>query len=366
MKHKTVFQVIILVIVSLAAILLTRHDAFLYHDTVAQVQATKVLHRTPSEDGFKNVDHSTTQSVTLRLLNTAQKGKIIQVQNTYTDSQAVDQNYRPGQQVLISGANKKSKNIVIQGLKRDTFMVILICATISLILIIVHRRGLMAILSLIANVLLFILAIQIELLHNGKNIIPIFAILVVLFTVCTIALIFGLSQETLIASIATIVSTFASFGLFILVLHLTGEKGIHYEAVEYAVQGPKNIFLAQVMIGVLGAIMDESTDITSAMYQLKQENTDFKFLRIFKSGLNMGKQIIGPLISILFLIFMADTIPMAVLYLRNGNSIAQTFNWTIYLGVVQSLVSAIGIVLAVPLTSALAGRLLGGNHGRHN
>ncbi|MFD1672597.1 YibE/F family protein [Agrilactobacillus yilanensis] len=359
MPQKKIFYSLLLFILSIGIILGTHFDAFLYQDTVAKVVSVKTLNRQKNIDEHENVDHTTTQKLTLEILNTRQKGQHVQVHNSYTESQAVDQKYHVGQQVLISLSH--NQNVVIKGLKRDTFIVALICLTISLILLIVHKKGLMAIISLMVNSLLFILAIQLELIHNGKNILPIFSGLVFIFTLVTLALIFGLNRQLLVAATATIISTFISFGLFLLILNSTHEQGIHYEAMSYAVQQPKIIFLAQILIGALGAIMDEATDITSTLQQLRLENPAFKFKQIFPVGMGMGRQIIGPLISILFLIFMADTIPMAVLYLRNGNSILQTFNWTMYLGLVQSLVSAIGIVLTVPLTSVLAGQLLGGN-----
>ena len=66
----------------------------------------------------------------------------------------------------------------------------------------------------------------------------------------------------------------------------------------------------------------------------------------------------GPLINVLFFIFVAETMPMALLYLRNGNSWGYTFSMNMSLGVIQSLISGIGIVLAVPLASYLASRWL--------
>lgn len=366
MLSKRMIQFLALFVVGLCVIVFTRHDAFLYRGTVAQVTAAKTIGRQKNVDGHQNVDHTVTQRLTLKILNKSSKQSVIHVHNSYTDSQAVDQPYRPGQQVMIT-LSKKPQDVVIKGLKRDTMIVTLVVLVMILILLIVRKRGLLAVASLIVNILLFILAIQLELVHNGKHLLPIFALLAVLFTIFTLSLIFGLNRQMIITASATLISTFVSFALFLAVLHLTKEQGIHYEAVSYAVQQPRTIFLAQVMIGALGAIMDETADITSAMHQLKLENPAFKFWPVFKSGLNMGRQIIGPLISILFLIFMADTIPMAVLYLRNGNSIAETFNWTMYLGLTQSLVSAIGITVAVPLTSALAGQLLGGSaHGRRD
>ena len=73
----------------------------------------------------------------------------------------------------------------------------------------------------------------------------------------------------------------------------------------------------------------------------------------------MGQEIMGPLVNVLFLIFMAETFTSSLLYIKNGNSWGYTFAMNMSLGTVQSLVSGIGIVLAVPLVSGFGALLLG-------
>ena len=51
--------------------------------------------------------------------------------------------------------------------------------------------------------------------------------------------------------------------------------------------------------------------------------------------------------TVLVLIFMAEALPMTILYLRDNNTLVYTFKYTLSLGVIQSLSSAIGIVLTV-------------------
>ena len=104
--------------------------------------------------------------------------------------------------------------------------------------------------------------------------------------------------------------------------------------------------------------MDESTDIVASLFQLKTERPDIAPRQVFKSGIQIGRSIMGPLINVLFLIFMADTFAMTLLSFRNGNSWGYTFTMNMSLGMVQSLISGIGIVLAIPVASWLASRLM--------
>ena len=68
---------------------------------------------------------------------------------------------------------------------------------------------------------------------------------------------------------------------------------------------------------------------------------------MIQSGRTMGQEIMGPLINVLVLIFIAGALPMTILYLRDNNSLSSTFGFTLSLGATQSVISAISIVLTV-------------------
>ncbi|WP_319592880.1 YibE/F family protein [Schleiferilactobacillus harbinensis] len=344
----------------IAALVLTRVNATWYTQPVGQVIAVKTGSTKKNLDEHNNTDYQTRQTLTVKMLNGANRGKTYRTGNVYTRSGAVDQQYRTGQQVFISWQDKARTKLAITNQKRDTVIVFLIWLVAVVLLAVMRWQGAIAILSVVANIALFLLAIQFELLRYGASMLWIFAALNVLFTLVTLLLILGPKRQFLVSSIATLGGTFLAYGIFVLVLLVTGGNGLHYEAVAYALQQPKPIFWASIMIGSLGAIMDETSDISSALVQIVIETPDVHRWQLFRSGMTVGREIVGPLISILFLIFMADTFPMAVLYLNNGNSFSQTFTWTMYLGMVQSLVSAIGIVVTVPLTSFLSMLFLGG------
>ena len=69
--------------------------------------------------------------------------------------------------------------------------------------------------------------------------------------------------------------------------------------------------------------------------------------------MNVGRDIMGTLVNVLFMIFIAETMPMVFLMLRNGNNWPYILDQIMNLGILQTVVSGIGIVIAVPVTSAL-------------
>lgn len=78
--------------------------------------------------------------------------------------------------------------------------------------------------------------------------------------------------------------------------------------------------------------MDESSDIVATLFELKRIDPTVTRLQLFMSGRSVGKSIMGPLVNVLFLIFMADTFTNSLLYLKNGNSWGYTFSMNMSLG----------------------------------
>ena len=90
-------------------------------------------------------------------------------------------------------------------------------------------------------------------------------------------------------------------------------------------------------------------------FGMRRENVTRQFSDYWQAGLSVGRDIMGTLVNVLFMIFIAETLPMVFLMLRNGNNWAYIMDQIMNLGILQTVVSGIGIVLAVPVTSAIVG-----------
>lgn len=297
-----------------------------------------------TKDNYENKDEVRQQNLHLKILSGKYKGKTFLVTNTYSPSQAVSQKYRPHQRVIVSFIKGKPKLVEP---KRDWVVVLSMFLTISVIILITGKQASLLLISMILNSIIFYFVIKSDVKENGTRIFLIYSIAAILFTFVSLVIVQGLNQKMLVTLTATLLGVFVSFGIFYLVMRVTHERGIDYEAVDYATQDPRALFLSQTILGVLGAVMDEATDIVSSLYALAKHKADLTFKELFISGRTLGQEIMGPLINVLVLIFMAEALPMTILYLRDNNTLVYTFKYTLSLGVIQSLSSAIGIVLTV-------------------
>lgn len=359
-RQKT-YLLIGMIICGILAMVFVTHNQRLYQRPIAQVISVSNGKPQRIEDEFKNVDRQTNQKLTVRLMNGKERGQKVRVQNTFSDSQPMDQEYHVGDQLFLSQLKKSGGKLKanVAGQKRDTVVVFLAWLVIMVLLLTMGRAGTFALISVVINTILFLLAVNLDLHNQGNHVLLIFSILTFVFTVVSLILVLGFSKKMLATLGSTLVGTTVAILIGVLVLHLTNNRGVYYESMQYVTQVPRPLFIAEILLGSLGAVMDESSDIVATLFELKRIDPKVSRLQLFMSGRNVGKSIMGPLVNVLFLIFMADTFTNSLLYLKNGNSWGYTFSMNMSLGMVQSLISGIGIVLAVPVVSALGSLLLG-------
>lgn len=354
--NKKVILVLSIVLMGLAAVFFVKNDAFLYQTPVGRIESVKKISKTVQIDNFKNQDYSVRQQLKVKILNGKECNRIITVNNEYTKSQATDLKYRKGQTVLLhlTRHHHQIKTATITDLKRDVPLTILIVMVIGL-LIMMKSTGLRALLSLILNTILFFIAVEIDVQQEGSGVFWIFSGIAAVFCAVTLVLVLGWNKKMWVSFTTTMLGTFIAVAISLLVFRLTNNGGLHFETMEYVTQNPEPLFLAETVLGSLGAVMDESTDIIVSLAKLRKENPLISMKQLWISGRNIGKTIMGPLLNVLFMIFMADTFSMMALYLRNGNGWGYSFEMNMQLGFVQSLISGIGIVLTVPIASWLVG-----------
>ena len=232
-------------------------------------------------------------------------------------------------------------------------VIVLLYATMKL-------NGLKTLFSVAVNFVVFLIFVQLDVMLNLTNFFWLFAAAAFIFTILSLWLVIGFNKQWFVTCASVVSGTVIALLIGLIAMNVTNGKGVHYEALDYATQSPKQLFLAATVIGLLGTVMDAATDIVSTLFEMKRTDEKISERQLFKSGMAVGRSIMGPLINVLLMIFFAETFTMAILYFKTGNSIAYTFEWTMALGIVQTLVSGIGVTLVIPCASFLSAKVLGG------
>lgn len=353
-NKKSLIIVIILSLIGAAIYLFTINDSFMYQRDIGKIMQVSEGSSQRTEDEFKNVDHQHEQKITMVIINGKQKGKKIHTHNSWSDSGAFDQKFHSGQQVFVD-LQKQDGRITaeISDYKRDTYLLMLGWLVISLLILTMEFKGLKTLFSVVLNFVVFLLFIELDVKLNLTNFFWLFVLSAFIFTALSLLIVIGWNKQCGVTFASIIIGTAAALMIGVLVLNYTGND-LHYEALDFATQSPKQLFLSATVIGLLGAVMDAATDIVSTVFEIKRSHPQIDQKQLFGSGIEVGRAILGPLINVLLLIFFAETFAMGVLFFRTGNSIGYTFEWTMSLGIVQSLISGIGITLVIPAASAFA------------
>ena len=365
MNIKWIFKKMLLpIIFAIVAFFLVSHDQFLYEAPVGKITVAKTVSSHEVSDDFQNKDRQVTQELSIKVLNTkgAEPGNL-NLKNTTTLSQTTGQIYRVGQQVILK---KISGNYQIVTLKRDALIVGLLVLFIGFVISFERfRASIFLFLSLVLNLLYFVIVIALNVEFNPP-VILLFGILSVIFAASSLLFVLGPTKQMLYTFITTVLTTALTFSIVLFVLKMIGNSGIHFEYLDYVTQNPSEFFFVGTMISVLGAIMDGTGDIVAELFGMARQNKLNKINMVrkdyIKSGISIGQELIGTLTNVLFMIFMAETLPMTLLLLRNGNSWSYIATVGLNLGLLQTIISAIGIVLAVPITAVFTSFALTRSH----
>lgn len=179
------------------------------------------------------------------------------------------------------------------------------------------------------------------------------SIAITLSTTITLLLITGWHWRTLVTIISTLLGTFLCIGITYGVIQATDGAGMKFETMSFLTLPPKTIFLASVIVGSLGAVMDVAITIASGMYEILRRSPNIEMSRWALAGRNIGQDIMGTMTNILLFSYLSGSLPMILIYLKNANTITYTLsiNWSLELS--RAITGGIGIVLTIPLTIIL-------------
>lgn len=351
--------IVVLILVSILSYYIISKDEGYYKNTIAKITSVTETKDHQSQDMNGNVEQIYKQNIKAIIVNGKYKGTEIQLTNITSYSQTYDLKYKVNDEVFISISESADNQIVsakILDLKRDKYIAYIAILFILLILLIGGMKGLRSLTSVIVNIIIF--SIAIELYKRGWNLIVASSIASLFFIVISISLVSGINKKTLSAMIGTVAGTLFSMIVTLIVIAVTNGNGIHYEEMEFLTLLPYKVFIVEILIGTLGGIMDIAISISSAIHEMVNRNPCIERKALLKSGLEIGKDIMGTMSNTLVFAYISGSIPMILLLLRNGYSIFNVISFNLSLEIVRALTGSIGIVVSIPITLYISVLLL--------
>lgn len=122
----------------------------------------------------------------------------------------------------------------------------------------------------------------------------------------------------------------------------------------------RHLFLCGILIACMGAVMDVSMSIASALAEIHSVDPRMGKKELFRSGMNIGRDAMGTMSNTLILAFAGNSLNMMLMIYSNGVSFQQLMNTDfVAIEVIRSVAGSIGIICTVPLVAFISAVIFG-------
>ena len=339
-------------------------------DKIVLPSETGIVESIKYEDaeGLNQGEQTTKQSVTIKVLTGNFKGTERIIDNMLTGNPAYDINLSKGDKVVLhvepvsdTVSTPEDVDFFIADIKRDNQIYIFTGIFFCLLLLIGRKKGLTSIISIISTIALVFFMLM-PMILSGFCPIASAVLTGILSTVITIYLVGGLNSKSSSAIIGTALSLIFAGGLSMLAIyfaHLTGFAGeenmfLYTARPDLSFTG---ILSASMIIGALGALMDTAVSIASTVNEIYETDKTLSVKKLFKSGMNVGRDIIGTMSNTLILVYLGSALPLVLL--SSNIDMNKFFNLNqVATEILSALTGSIAILACVPVTAIIAAYLI--------
>jgi uncharacterized membrane protein len=298
--------------------------------------------------------------VEVELLDGPDKGERIAAYLQGPSGQLDLPTYKIGDEVVVTATQQDQGPAfaAISDRWRLPFLVGLTAAFALAVVAVGGGRGLRAVLALALTIAL-VLKVVIPLVLQGVPPLPLAVVVATGVTVVSIGMTEGFSAK----SVSAIIGTAASLGLTALLAAIatalaqfTNAAGsdlvyLQTESGDFDLHG---LLLAAFIFGALG-VLDDVTVTQAAAVEELAERGGLGGARLFLSAMNIGRSHVAATVNTLFLAYVGASLPLLVLFALSEQPPALVLNGEIVaVEIVRTMVGSLGIVAAVPLTTAIA------------
>lgn len=284
------------------------------------------------------------------------------VQTFYPEQKSYP-NFEKGDKIVVSYRNDKLMDVASHYTYADkdrrVLMFVLIALFVFAVFLFGYWRGLLAVVGLFFSLIVIVVYILPALL-SGENglIVALAGGTAVAFVALYLA--HGFNSSTHIAFLSSIGTVFFIAFLAQLFFTLGDFTGFISEEANYlGVAGVdidmRGLLVAGVILASLGALDDMTVTQVSAVSEMHMARPDYKFVHLWKSALRIGRDHVASTVNTLALAYVGSSIAVMLIFVISELSSGWIINSeAIAADIVGALVGSIGLIISVPLSTAIA------------
>lgn len=179
----------------------------------------------------------------------------------------------------------------------------------------------------------------------------------------------GVSMATTVALAGTLASLAVTVGLAAVAsraAHLTGlvDESAQVLRVTAGTIDLRGLLVAGMVVGALGVLDDVTVTQVSAVAALRRARPDAPGRVIYREALAIGRDHVASTVNTLVLAYAGAALPLLLLFEQGSKPAGRILtSEVVSVEIVRMMVGSIGLVLSVPITTALAAAVLGPHDG---
>ncbi|MBL8029765.1 MAG: YibE/F family protein [Candidatus Doudnabacteria bacterium] len=374
-KHKKILLSLVAVFIALLAaglfyVKLLPVKNFSFHTdavdaglgTFSEISKAKIL-KVISEEAEITSRYSQLNGVyEARILNGPEANLVVTAELSEQVTELNSQKLQEGDEIVIGKIKdpESSSYIIIDRYRLDA-LAWLVGIFVFLGLLFGRRKGVLSLMGLAFSILILLKFVAPSILE-GKDPVLVTILGAGMISVVSIFLSHGFNNRTLVAVVSTVLVlllTLVGAWSFILAgkfLGLGSNEALYLELGLLKGFDLRGIFLAGVVISTLGVLDDVTTTQAATVEEIKLVKPEAGFRELFSRANSVGKEHISSLINTLVLAYAGASFPFFLLLtfsstqplwaVLNSEALAEE--------ILRTLVGSAALILAVPLTTALA------------
>lgn len=363
-QEEIIFILVFLVFIVFFAVLPTGFEKQIYVNSEGvKAQVLSVNNTSMYKTGMVTQGE---QNCLLRIETGPHKGEEIEGVNLFVGKYEFDKVFKQGDKAwVLLEFNQEGKIIYANMIDYYRIHKELVLVGIFA-LVLVAFSGLTGIRTLLSFIfaILSIWKLLIPLMLKGYDPLLIGLIVGNLLTITTLLLVAGFTKKAYAAMISASVCSLITAVVAVIFtdyFHIDGTVMQWSESLLYAGFMSLNltgIFQAGIYLACSGAIMDLAIDISAALDEIAKNNSAITRASLIKSGLTIGKAVVGTQTTTLLLAYMGSYISVMMVFMAQGTPLTNILtSKAISAELLHTFVGCLGLVLVSPLTSIICGFL---------
>ena len=334
-----------------------------YNDSAVLTIEAKVVRVFDVNENYDDLFIGNTVTFDALITSRSHRGEIVTATQTFgVITQDLAREVSEGDRVILT--RFENNEWYFMDYVRINQILILGAALAVMMLIFGRIKGITAILSL-GLTCIAIFAVFIPSILSGKNIYISVMIVCVYSVVVTLLLVNGVNKKSL-AAITGCLGGVVAAGILTLFMNraLLLSGMVDGESIHLLFLPTENpidlhaIIFAGIIIGAVGAVMDVAVSISAALWELKLQAPAMTFKSIYKSGISIGKDIMGSMTNTLVLAYIGSSLTTILLLIVHAHSLTELLNRELVIvELLQAVVGSMGILLTMPLTALVCALL---------